>query len=48
MKLNNGGKARAINEALSLAKNAIIVTIDADIVLYENALKNIVKNFFDL
>jgi biofilm PGA synthesis N-glycosyltransferase PgaC len=40
----NMGKASALNNALTYASNAVIVTVDADSYLYENALKNIVSH----
>lgn len=39
----NSGKSAALNAGLSKAKYDIIVTLDADSMLYENALESIVK-----
>ena len=44
-KVTNGGKARALNMALSMAVGELIVTIDADSVMDKNAIKNLVKHF---
>ena len=43
----NGGKASAINYGLRLSLNEIIVVIDADSVIDKNAIKSIVKHFYD-
>ncbi|MEK7561023.1 MAG: glycosyltransferase [Patescibacteria group bacterium] len=43
----NGGKARALNIALSMAQGDIIMTIDSDSVMDRNAIKNMVKHFSD-
>ncbi|MBI3420518.1 MAG: glycosyltransferase [Candidatus Sungbacteria bacterium] len=43
----NGGKARALNIALSLARGDMVVTIDADSVMDRSAIKNMVKHFSD-
>ena len=43
----NGGKARALNAALSMAQGDIIITIDSDSVMDPNAIKNMVKHFTD-
>lgn len=40
----NGGKANALNYGLSRAKHSLVATLDADSMLYENALINIVTN----
>lgn len=47
LNLENGGKAKAMNRALLGVSNEIIVTIDADSVMDKNAIKNMVKHFFD-
>lgn len=43
----NGGKAKALNIALSMARGDIIVTIDSDSVMDPRAIKNMVKHFAD-
>lgn len=43
----NGGKATALNRGIAEAKHYILVTIDADTILGDNALFEIVKPFFD-
>jgi cellulose synthase/poly-beta-1,6-N-acetylglucosamine synthase-like glycosyltransferase len=45
--VRNGGKARALNRALSEARGDIIITIDADSVMDRHAIKNMVKHFSD-
>ncbi len=45
LKLENGGKAHAMNRALSIAKGEIIVTIDADSVMAPDAIHNFVRCF---
>ncbi|WOH37732.1 glycosyltransferase family 2 protein [Thalassotalea fonticola] len=45
LQLNNGGKARALNKALKLASNDIIMTIDGDCLMDKNAISNTVKRF---
>ncbi len=45
--ISNGGKANALNTALTLATGDIIVTIDADSIMDPNALSNFVKRFAD-
>ncbi|MEZ4104076.1 MAG: glycosyltransferase family 2 protein [Candidatus Paceibacterota bacterium] len=47
IKLENGGKAKAMNAALKEVKNEITITVDADSVMDKNAIKNMVKHFFD-
>lgn len=46
-KVLNGGKARALNLALSLARGDILITIDADCVMDRRTIKNMVKHFTD-
>ncbi|HYE40689.1 MAG TPA: glycosyltransferase, partial [Ramlibacter sp.] len=41
----NGGKARALNEGLKLARHQLTITIDADSYLYKNALRNLVSRY---
>jgi biofilm PGA synthesis N-glycosyltransferase PgaC len=41
----NGGKARALNHGLALARHELVVTLDADSYLYRNALKCIVERY---
>lgn len=43
----NGGKSRAINHGLKYATGEIVLTIDADSVVDEKAIANIVKHFID-
>ncbi len=43
----NGGKARALNIALPIARGDIIITIDSDSAMDPNAIKNLVKHFTD-
>lgn len=40
----NGGKARALNAGLSFANHDLIITADADTLLYKDALANLVAN----
>jgi biofilm PGA synthesis N-glycosyltransferase PgaC len=40
----NGGKARALNDGLALARHELIVTTDADTLLWPDALRNLVAN----
>ncbi|PJE64748.1 MAG: glycosyltransferase family 2 protein [Candidatus Ryanbacteria bacterium CG10_big_fil_rev_8_21_14_0_10_43_42] len=48
LKIKNGGKARALNKALEVAVNEIVMTVDADSIMDKNAIKNIVKHFADM
>jgi biofilm PGA synthesis N-glycosyltransferase PgaC len=41
----NGGKAKALNVGLALAKHALTVTVDGDSFLYRGALVNLVGRF---
>lgn len=41
----NGGKARALNEGLKLARHQLTITIDGDSCLYRNALRNLVGRY---
>jgi biofilm PGA synthesis N-glycosyltransferase PgaC len=41
----NGGKARALNAGLQLASHALIVTVDADTLLYRGALERLVGRY---
>lgn len=43
--LSNGGKSNALNQALKIASNDIIMTIDGDCLMDQNAIKNTVKQF---
>ena len=43
----NGGKARALNIALAMARGDIVITIDADSVADGRAIVNLVKHFAD-
>jgi cellulose synthase/poly-beta-1,6-N-acetylglucosamine synthase-like glycosyltransferase len=43
----NGGKASAINYALQFSKTDIVITIDADSIIGRNAIKSIVKYFYN-
>jgi len=45
--LKNGGKSRALNQALAVARNELVVTVDADSVMDKNTIRNIVKHFED-
>lgn len=42
---SNGGKARALNVGLGLARHRLTVTIDADSCLYRDALKHLVGRY---
>lgn len=41
----NGGKAKALNEGLKDAKHDLVLTIDADSYLYQEALQSIVERY---
>ena len=41
----NGGKARALNEGLKLARHQLTITIDGDSCLYKDALRNLVSRY---
>jgi len=43
--VTNGGKARALNAGLRLARDSLIITVDADSYLFKDALKNIVARY---
>ena len=45
LRLENGGKAKALNKALKLASNDIIMTIDGDCLMDKEAISNTVKHF---
>ncbi len=47
LRLQNGGKARALNAGIAQAKHDIIVVLDADAVLEKDALGHFVKHFAD-
>ncbi|MFT5521521.1 MAG: biofilm PGA synthesis N-glycosyltransferase PgaC [Enterobacterales bacterium] len=47
LKLTNGGKARALNEALAISSGYYVMTIDADSVMYEDTISNIIRRFTD-
>lgn len=42
---HNGGKARALNRGLTVARHGLIVTIDADSALFHDALLRIVERY---
>jgi len=44
-RLSNGGKAKALNRGLSLASGEIIITVDADCVVDQQAISQMVKGF---
>jgi poly-beta-1,6-N-acetyl-D-glucosamine synthase len=46
-RLTNGGKAKALNAAVAIAKGEIVVTIDADSVMHRRAIHNLVRHFED-
>ncbi len=46
-RIPNGGKARALNTALAMAKGDIVMTIDSDSIMDARAIKNIVRHFAD-
>ncbi len=46
-RVQNGGKARALNTALSLATGEVIITVDADSLVERHAIRNMVKHFCD-
>ena len=43
----NGGKARALNLALAMARGEIVVTVDADSVVDRDAIANLARRFAD-
>jgi poly-beta-1,6-N-acetyl-D-glucosamine synthase len=43
----NGGKGSALNTAIKISKGSILISIDADCYVEENAIANIVKYFID-
>lgn len=43
----NGGKAKALNHALTAAKASLVITVDADSYLYQDALRSIVERYFE-
>ncbi|NVJ66233.1 MAG: glycosyltransferase family 2 protein [Gammaproteobacteria bacterium] len=43
--LPNGGKAKALNHALTFAKGEIVITVDADCLMDKAAIGNFVKHF---
>lgn len=45
VRAQHGGKAQALNTGLDVARHELIVTIDADTFLYDNALTRIVERF---
>jgi poly-beta-1,6-N-acetyl-D-glucosamine synthase len=45
--LENGGKAKALNQALTHATGEIVITVDADSVMDANAIAHLVKRFTD-
>ena len=47
LKLVNGGKAKALNKGLAISSGELVMTIDADSVMYEDTITNIVKRFTD-
>lgn len=44
---SNGGKSQALNLGLAQASHELIITVDADTLLFVNALANIVVNLID-
>ncbi len=47
LKLPNGGKAKALNQGLRIASGEIILTVDADSVMDNQMIVNMVKRFTD-
>jgi biofilm PGA synthesis N-glycosyltransferase PgaC len=47
LKLKNGGKAQALNKALTYATGEIIITIDADSIMHPDAITHITRQFCD-
>ncbi|UUZ57371.1 glycosyltransferase family 2 protein [Massilia sp. H-1] len=43
----NGGKAKALNHGLTMAKASLVITVDADSYLYQLALQSIVERYFE-
>jgi biofilm PGA synthesis N-glycosyltransferase PgaC len=43
----NGGKAKALNAGLRHVKHQLVLTVDGDSYLYNNALKNIVERYMN-
>lgn len=43
----NGGKAKALNHGLTLTRASLVITVDADSYLYEDALRSIVERYFE-
>ncbi|MES2017655.1 MAG: glycosyltransferase [Pseudomonadota bacterium] len=43
----NGGKAKALNYALTASKASLVITVDADSYLYHSALQSIVERYFE-
>ena len=41
----NGGKSRALNEALALVRHDLTITLDADSLLYRGALANLIARY---
>ena len=47
LRLPNGGKAKALNQGLSIASGEFVLTIDADSVMDEKMIVNVIKRFTD-
>jgi len=47
IELTNGGKARALNQALAIASGEFIVTVDADSVMDSDAITKLLQRFDD-
>lgn len=45
IELSNGGKARALNQALAIATGEFIITVDADSIMDAAAITNLLKRF---
>lgn len=43
----NGGKAKALNHGLAVARASLVLTVDADSYLFRDALRNIVERYFE-
>ena len=47
VKLSHAGKSRALNAGIKIARNDLVLTLDADTLLDENCIRHIVKVFAD-
>ena len=43
----NGGKGSALNKGIELSSGSLIVTIDADCIVHQDAIENFVAHFAD-